>query len=110
MQRPGRTRICSVDDASREAVIIDPVREHIERDLTLISELGVKLKHILETHVHADHVTSAGQLSERTGAVTAASAQGCCMCSTAVGPWSGDHRGLHAHDRRSKPRAIPKTV
>lgn len=65
-----------IDDESREAIIIDPVREHIERDLTLINELGVKLKHILETHVHADHVTSAGQLSERTGAVTAASAQG----------------------------------
>ncbi len=65
-----------VDEASREAVIIDPVREHVERDLALIGELGATLKFVLDTHVHADHITGAGILSERTGAVTAASGQG----------------------------------
>jgi glyoxylase-like metal-dependent hydrolase (beta-lactamase superfamily II) len=65
-----------VDEPSREAVIIDPVREQMERDLDLIRELDVKLKYILDTHVHADHVTSAGPMSEKTGAVTAASNQG----------------------------------
>ncbi len=59
-----------------EAVLIDPVREQIERDLALIGELGVRLTHVIETHVHADHVTAAGALRERTGVPTAASAEG----------------------------------
>lgn len=59
-----------------EAALIDPVREQIERDLELVRELGVRLTHVLETHVHADHVTAAGLIRERTGATTAASATG----------------------------------
>jgi sulfur dioxygenase len=59
-----------------EAVLIDPVREQIERDLALIRELGVRLTHVIETHVHADHVTAAGALRDRTGATTAASIAG----------------------------------
>jgi sulfur dioxygenase len=65
-----------VDEASGEAALIDPVREQVDRDLALIHELGVSLRYVLETHVHADHVTSAGQLAERTGAVTAGSELG----------------------------------
>lgn len=56
------------DVKSAEAVIIDPVQETVERDLKLISDLGLKLKYILETHVHADHVTGSGSLRNRTGA------------------------------------------
>lgn len=59
-----------------DAALIDPVREQIERDLTLVRELGVRLTHVIETHVHADHVTAAGLIRERTGATTAASAAG----------------------------------
>lgn len=65
-----------IDEASRQAALIDPVREQLERDSKLLNELGVELCYVLETHVHADHVTSAGVLSERTGATTAASALG----------------------------------
>jgi sulfur dioxygenase len=56
------------DPASREAAIIDPVREQGERDAQLIEELGFTLKYILETHVHADHVTGADALRRRFGA------------------------------------------
>lgn len=53
------------DAASLEAVLIDPVLETLERDLKLITETGVKLKYVLDTHIHADHITSAGKLRER---------------------------------------------
>ncbi len=62
------------DPISKEAIIIDPVLETVERDLQLIRELGLRLVYILDTHVHADHVTGAGLLRERTGAKTAVSA------------------------------------
>lgn len=55
------------DPASRKAALIDPVLEQVERDLQLIEELGLNLGHVLETHVHADHVTGAGTIRERTG-------------------------------------------
>lgn len=54
-------------DANGAAVLIDPVREQTERDLTLIRELGLSLVHTLETHVHADHVTGSGVLRNRVG-------------------------------------------
>lgn len=59
-----------------EAALIDPVLEQLERDLKLVDELDVRLAYVLETHVHADHVTSAGVLADRTGAVTVASSLG----------------------------------
>ena len=61
------------DEVSRRAALIDPVREALVRDLTLVHELGLQLAYVLETHVHADHVTSAGKIAELTGALTAAS-------------------------------------
>ncbi|WP_313031597.1 MBL fold metallo-hydrolase [Massilia alkalitolerans] len=51
-----------------EAVIIDPVDRHWQRDLAHIERLGLRLTHVLETHAHADHVTSAGKLRALTGA------------------------------------------
>jgi len=57
------------DEDSREAIIIDSVLETAERDLKLINELGLKLKYILDTHIHADHVTGAGHLRTKTGAI-----------------------------------------
>ena len=63
---------------SAEAVIIDPVDRHWERDLRHLERLGLKLAFVLETHAHADHVTSAGKLREITGA-KAAVPSGCCI-------------------------------
>lgn len=69
------------DERSREAVIIDPVDELAERDLQLLSEWGLTLTHILETHVHADHVTGGGVLRDHTGAKTVLAATAGAECA-----------------------------
>jgi len=56
------------DKNTKEAVLIDPVIETVERDLQLLSDLDLKLKYILDTHVHADHITGSGEIRKRTGA------------------------------------------
>src|SRR5207245_9181806 len=54
-------------DETREAVLIDPVLETVERDLALLDELGLSLKYTVETHIHADHVTGTARLREARG-------------------------------------------
>jgi glyoxylase-like metal-dependent hydrolase (beta-lactamase superfamily II)/rhodanese-related sulfurtransferase len=55
------------DSGSREAVLIDPVFEQARRDAALVSELELRLRYTLETHVHADHVTGAWMLKRQFG-------------------------------------------
>jgi len=55
------------DEKTREAVVIDPVYELHVRDLALVRELGLKVKFVLDTHCHADHVTGAWLLKQTTG-------------------------------------------
>ena len=57
---------------SRAAVIIDPVDHQIERDLAVMARHGLALRYTIETHAHADHITSSGHLRARTGAQAAA--------------------------------------
>lgn len=64
------------DPDTRAAALVDPVLENLERDLKLVGELGLHLEVVIDTHVHADHVTAAGRLRERTGARTVASDAG----------------------------------
>ena len=71
------------------AVIIDPVDHHWERDLAHLARLGLRLEYVLETHVHADHVTSAGRLRELTGA-RAAVPSGCGVPPAEVQLRDGD--------------------
>jgi sulfur dioxygenase len=73
------------DEGSGSALLIDPVRENVERDLTLVADLGFSLRWVLETHVHADHVTGASALRALTGARTAASAVGAPCVDRALG-------------------------
>ena len=56
------------DRDSGKAIIIDPVIENIERDLKIIEELGLTLIFAVETHIHADHITGAWKMKDRTGA------------------------------------------
>jgi sulfur dioxygenase len=56
------------------AVLIDPVVNAMDRDLELLSKLQLRLDHTVDTHVHADHITSALHLKERTGSKIAAPA------------------------------------
>ena len=51
---------------SKEAILIDPVLERVERDLQQLTELGFTLKYCLETHIHADHITGTAKLREFT--------------------------------------------
>lgn len=65
---------------TREAVLVDPVYPTRERDLKVLKDLDLKLVYVLETHVHADHVTSARCLRDSTGCQVgypAASGTGC---------------------------------
>lgn len=47
---------------SKQAALIDSVKEQVNRDQQLIDELGLKLEWLLETHIHADHITGSGDL------------------------------------------------
>ena len=77
------------DGQTREALIIDPVDEQLQRDLDALEHLGLTLKWVVETHAHADHITSAARLAELTGARTAAPA-GCDVGTAAVQLRDGD--------------------
>ncbi len=54
----------------REALIIDPVLENVEDYIKLLTELNLKLVKVIDTHIHADHVTGAGKLRDKTKCVT----------------------------------------
>ncbi len=53
-------------DKGREALIIDPVIENTEEYLNLLNELNLKLVKVIDTHIHADHVTGLNELNKRT--------------------------------------------
>lgn len=55
------------DAETREAALIDPVIDQVERDAQVLEELGLRLVHTFETHVHADHVAGSGVLRQRLG-------------------------------------------
>lgn len=77
------------DPATRDALIIDPVDEQLERDLAVVKQQGLRLQWTVETHAHADHITSAGLLAEHAGAKTAVPS-GCGIGTAAVQLIDGD--------------------
>jgi glyoxylase-like metal-dependent hydrolase (beta-lactamase superfamily II) len=68
-------------EQSREAALIDPVLETVDRDLEQLQALGATLRLTIETHIHADHITGASALRRRTG------------CKCALPERSGADRG-----------------
>jgi len=54
----------------REAVIIDPVLENVDEYIQLLKELDLKLVKVIDTHIHADHVTGASKLKQTTNCTT----------------------------------------
>lgn len=68
------------DAKTKEAALIDSVIETIDRDLRLVDELGLKLVYVLDTHIHADHITAAGEIRKRTSAKTGVSKHAAVPC------------------------------
>ena len=57
-----------VCERTRRAIVIDPLREKIERYIALLAYQGWRLDSIVDTHTHADHRSGAAELSDLTGA------------------------------------------
>ena len=54
----------------REALIIDPVEENVDEYVNHLKELDLKLVKVIDTHIHADHVTGASKLKNNTNCST----------------------------------------
>jgi len=60
-----------MDSDTNEAVIIDPVDTKLNSLINFVNEKKLNIRFVLETHAHADHITSAGNLCKMTGAIAA---------------------------------------
>lgn len=73
---------------TRQAVLIDPVMPAWQRDLELVNQLGCRLVMTIDTHIHADHITSASTLKREAGSRIAFPALDALPC-TDVGMQDG---------------------
>ncbi len=62
-----KTYLIACENTHR-AVIVDPVRERIDRYLSLLAYFGLRLDDLIDTHTHADHRTATFELKDLTGA------------------------------------------
>jgi glyoxylase-like metal-dependent hydrolase (beta-lactamase superfamily II) len=60
-----------IDSDTNEAVIVDPVDTKLNSLINFVNEKKLNIRFVLETHAHADHITSAGNLCKMTGAIAA---------------------------------------
>jgi glyoxylase-like metal-dependent hydrolase (beta-lactamase superfamily II)/rhodanese-related sulfurtransferase len=63
-----------VDEASRAALAIDPRLDQVDRFLEALAARDGRLTYLLDTHTHADHLSGARRLAQRTGATLLAHA------------------------------------
>lgn len=89
---------------SGQAVLIDPVVETLERDLGVLAKLALRLAYTLDTHIHADHVSSSCRLRQRTGCMIALPAMERLPCAD-VGV--GEERPLQVGGLTFKPIFTP---
>jgi glyoxylase-like metal-dependent hydrolase (beta-lactamase superfamily II) len=82
------------DEQIGAAAFIDPVAEQPELYLQFLDEPGLTL--VLDTHVHADHITALGKLLERTG----------CRAMVGIKGWAMSTIG---EEKRHNPRLQPAT-
>ncbi len=68
------------DRIGGEAVLIDGVKEQVDNYLLLIEQLQLNLVVSMDTHVHADHITALGDLSDKTQCVTMMGEQSRAQC------------------------------
>jgi glyoxylase-like metal-dependent hydrolase (beta-lactamase superfamily II)/rhodanese-related sulfurtransferase len=66
ISRPARGDLSYVIASQREAAIVDPLR-HIEHYLSFAQEKNLKIKFVLDTHGHADHISGGPALADRVG-------------------------------------------
>ena len=80
---PGSCRTYLVRDAAApEAALIDPAIDHVDDYLRLLDRHGLKLTHVVDTHTHADHISGAAALADRTGCAYAMHANAPARCVT----------------------------
>ncbi|MBI4826075.1 MAG: MBL fold metallo-hydrolase [Nitrospirae bacterium] len=65
--RTSRGCMCHMTVSGNEAVVIDPGR-HIEKIIAFADSLGAKITHVIDTHLHADHISGARDLAQKAGA------------------------------------------
>ena len=87
-----------------QAALIDPVVETLERDLGVLRQLGLRLAYTLDTHIHADHVSSACRLRKRTGCRVALPAMERLACAD-IGV--GENRPLEVGGLTLRPLFTP---
>ncbi|XP_039121204.1 persulfide dioxygenase ETHE1 homolog, mitochondrial-like [Dioscorea cayenensis subsp. rotundata] len=61
--------LADVGHPEKPALIVDPVDRTVDRDLSLVKELGLKVIYAMNTHVHADHITGTGLIKSRVSGV-----------------------------------------
>ena len=65
--RPGKASLAYLVASHGEGILVDPNR-HLEPYLEEASRRGITIRHVMDTHVHADYISGGAQLAEQTGA------------------------------------------
>ncbi|WP_188397637.1 MBL fold metallo-hydrolase [Sporomusa sp. GT1] len=55
-----------VNEQSRQAILVDPVIDHFTEYLALLKEENFTLTHVIDTHIHADHISAGSALRDAT--------------------------------------------
>ncbi|HWU67458.1 MAG TPA: MBL fold metallo-hydrolase [Stenotrophobium sp.] len=76
-----------------QALLLDPVADHIPAYLQLLRELDLRLQRALDSHVHADHITALGELRKQTGCESSIGAQARTECASSR-IRDGEHIGI----------------